>query len=948
MIVAYNVYDADTGQKLNEQPVPIDQDFDWSGRASGTQYRVYTTNIDAAGWESEPSSVQEIVTPAFTPDSEMADEDKAVIDQILDDAMAAGAGPGLVWLITGPKGTYMGARGSAGKRPITTDDHFRIGSATKPFVGMAVLRAVDQGLISLEDTLDQFDTDQYKLSDIPNASKIKIRHMMMMRSGIYNEQKSLNMLIGLALAPRSEFNEKAHYNVIKAGASMFEPGTDFHYTNGNYVLLGLVLQAVTGRNVRDIVIEDIFTPLGLTETFWPATSNMPEPYASGFGGGITGDPTFIHPSYAYAAGCIVSTITDLHKWCAACRDGALLSPEMHDIWMTTFCPIPMQTGYGAPSQVGYGLAMYDYAQWKGHAGSWPGYECSPMWHPETGAIICIAENSQTVGTDGMVVATFSRMFPQIAEYIVPGSMAAPEYTACTIPADPMVFKPAPANLGYEGVSAPIEGLSGASGSFTAPAGADVFFSVSWDRTASTVPNVTYGGVEMTRLATAYHNNDPSFGGQSLFRAAGAGTGTAQPVVVSVSGGVRVTALGSAFSNVQSVGAPSINFGFDVTHAHSVAAQAGQIALQAFSAGARGGPMSALGSILHGRNRAQRVGVNPLLWLDTAIGSAAVSALSATPNRWASIAVNLTIAVDVEARPTPLALTLNGGAPVIEIDVANKVVAPAGFDLTLDFGTPGDAAIKPPGFPMTLSFGTPEIVTEAAFTAFTEENVTRTNAPVPTGATGAWVTLGGAGGGGGSGRRSNSGYRYGGGGGGGGAYVDRVWVPVELMGSTYSVTLGTGGSGGAKAYSGDGHDGANGGASVFSSGSVVITANGGGHGSRGTSTSSSGARGLGGTATAVGITGVTAALLSGANGGNGGSSPTSGGSKTNGAGAGGKGGGGKLSNDKSISGGSNGTSDGPAGNGGFGSAGGSGTGSDAGDGGDGYNRIEWSNLPNGGE
>ncbi|QGH77843.1 minor tail protein [Mycobacterium phage Kenuha5] len=945
-VVSYNVYDADTDQKLNEQPIPIDQDWDWTGLASGTPYRIYTRTIDQAGNISDPGPVTEETTEQFTPDSEMDPADKAVIDQILDDAMAAGAGPGLVWLITGPKGTYMGARGSAGKRPITTDDHFRIGSATKPFVGMAVLRAVDQGLISLEDTLDQFDTDQYKLSDIPNASKIKIRHMLMMRSGIYDEQKSLNMLIGLALAPRSEFSEKAHYNVIKAGASMFEPGTDFHYTNGNYVLLGLILQAVTGRNVRDIVIEDIFEPLGLTETSWPATSNMPEPYASGFGGGITGDPTFIHPSYAYAAGCIVSTITDLHKWCAACRDGALLSPEMHSIWMSTFCPIPMQTGYGAPAQVGYGLGMYDYAQRKGHAGSWPGYECSPMWHPETGAIICIAENSQTVGTDGMVVSTFSRMFPQIAEHIVPGSMAAPEYTACTVPADPMVFKPAPANLGYAGVSSPIEGLSGATGSFTAPVGADVFFSVSWDRTSSTVPTVTYGGVEMTRLATAYHNNDPSFGGQALFRAAGAGTGTAQPVVVSVSGGVRVTAAGSAFLNVKSVEAPSVNFGLGVTHAHSVAAQSGQIALQAFSAGARGGPMSALGVLLRGRNRFQRVGVNPLLWLNTAIGAVEVSALSASPNRWASIAVNLTIAVDVDAKPLPGTVTVSGGQPQVLIDVANKVLTPSPAALHVSGGRPGGSALTPAGAVLSVAGGQPGIEVKAAFEPFVEENVNRTNAPVPVGTTGAWVTLGGAGGGGGSGRRSNSGYRYGGGGGGGGAYVDRVWVPVELMGSTYSTTRGLGGPGGARASSSsDGRDGTPGGASTFSSGSVSLSAGGGQAGKKGTNSSGSGDGGSGGAAI---ISGVSATGYTGGNGGNGGSSPTSGQSRSNGAGAGGGGAGGLRSNDNSFNSASAGTSSGPAGNGGNGSRGSINTGgTDAGDGGDGYNRIEWSNLPNGG-
>ncbi|QDF19908.1 minor tail protein [Mycobacterium phage ThetaBob] len=937
-VVSYNVYDADTDQKLNEQPIPIDQDWDWTGRASGTPYRIYTRTIDQAGNISDPGPVTEETTEQFTPDSEMDPADKAVIDQIFTDAMAAGAGPGLIWYISGPKGTYIGARGSAGKRPITVDDHFRIGSATKPFVAVAVLRCVDQGLLSLEDTIDQFDTDQYKLSDIPNASKIKVRHLLMMRSGVFDEQKDLGMLLRLVLFPTMEFNEQAHFNIAKGNPPMFEVGTDFHYTNANYVLLGLIVQAVTGRNIRNVVIEDMFEPLGLTETSWPNTSEMPAPYATGHGGGAGGDPTVIHPSYAYAAGCIVSTIHDLHKWVEALRDRVLLSPETHAVWMSTFCPIGMQPDFGAPPQVGYGLGMYDFGEWKGHAGSWPGYECSPTWHPESGAIVCIAENSQTTGTDKMTVSTFSRMFPQIAEFMLPGSMAAKEYTSCSVAADPRAFPMAPASLGYGGVSEALAGSGAVSKPFTAAAGADVFAFVNWDRQGS-IPVVKYGGVDMTRIAVAYHNNDAQYGGQALYRLAGAGTGVSKTLAVS-GASTWITGFGVSFGPVSGVSSPSVNFGMGTVHSHSVAAQPSSITLQAFS-GAYGS--SQLGTVSGGRNRARFVGVSPQLVVNTAFQTGVVSALSPTANRWSSIAVDIQIAQDVDLKPLPRVLPVTGGQPQVLIDVANKVLAPSPAALHVSGGRPGGEALTPAGAVVSVTGGQPAIEVKAAFEPFTEENVNRTNAPVPVGTTGAWVRLGGAGGGGGSGRRSNSGYRYGGGGGGGGAYID-VWVPVELMGSTYSVTLGTGGAGGAKAYSGDGRDGADGGASTFTSGGVSLTANGGQGGKKGTSSSSSGARGLGGTAV---ITGITATGFSGGNGGNGGSSPTNGQSRTNGAGRGGGGGGGKLSNDNTISGGSAGTSDGPAGKGGSGSSGGSGDGFNGGTGTDGYNRIEWSNLPNGG-
>ncbi|ARM70615.1 minor tail protein [Mycobacterium phage Kingsley] len=945
MIVSYNVYDADTNLKINELPVPIDQDFDWTGRSSGTPYRVYTRTIDQAGNISDPGPVTEVSTDAFTAESEMDPADKAVVDQIIADAMAAGAGPGVIWKITSPKGHYMGSMGwrdYAKSRPISVDDHFRTGSATKPYVAAAVLRCVDQGLLSLEDTLDQFDTPKYKFSDVDRANKIKVKHLLMMRSGIFDEQKDLNMLLRLVLFPGMEFNEDAHFTIAKGHPLMFEPGTDFYYTNANYVMAGLVAQAVSGRNIRDIVIEDIFEPLGLTETSWPNTPKMPEPYAPGFGGGgqaATANTTGIHPSYAWAAGCIVTTINDMHKWVEAMRDNKILSPETYDVWMNTYCPIPMGSSF-APKQVGYGLGMYDYGDWKGHAGSWPGYECSPMWHPETGAVICIAENSQTAGNDGAGVATWSRMFPEIAKHLVPGSMPEKEYVACSVPADPRVFGVAPANLGYGGVSAAITGSGAASVQFTAKPGEDVFAFVNWDRQGA-IPVVKYGGVDMTRIATAYHNNDAQYGGQALYRLAGAGTGVAKTLAVS-GGTTWITGYGVSFGLVNEVSTASINHGMGTVHSHSVSNPRG-ITLQAFSA-AYGS--SDLGLPSNARRRAHFRGISPMLSVNTTIKTGDVSALSATVNRWSSIAVNLVIAQDVEAKPLPGVLKVAGGQPALVVDVANKVITPTKASLSISGGRPGGEALFPAGAALAVTGGTPTVEVKAAFEPFVEENVNRTNAPVPEGTTGAWVTLGGAGGGGGSGRRSNSGYRYGGGGGGGGAYVDRVFVPVELMGDTYTVTRGLGGAGGARAAgTSGGNNGTPGGSTVFSSGSVSLTASGGAAGVRGTSSSASGGGGAGGTTS---ISGVSATGYTGGKGGNGGSNPTSGQSRTDGSGAGGRGAGGLLSNDNSISSGSNGTSSGPAGNGGGGAAGSTiAGGSNAGSGGDGYNKIEWSNLPNGG-
>ncbi|MGV0785103.1 glycine-rich domain-containing protein [Mycolicibacterium sp. XJ775] len=259
--------------------------------------------------------------------------------------------------------------------------------------------------------------------------------------------------------------------------------------------------------------------------------------------------------------------------------------------------------------------------------------------------------------------------------------------------------------------------------------------------------------------------------------------------------------------------------------------------------------------------------------------------------------------------------------------------------------------------------------ERKFEAFSEENVNRTNQPVPDGVAGCWVTLGGGSGGGGGGQK-NTPAAYGGGGGGGGAKIFRTWIPVSLLGSTYSVTRGTFGLPGTGGTTGNGGTGGSGGASTFTSGSVSMSA-GGGAGGTGGSTSATVPGGAGGTASVSGTTATTAA---GTAGGGGGSSTSAGVNNTAGGGAGGGGGGsssgsaspgkggdstaaagtaaaaanqtganpaagGGGGNSAGIAAGRNGGNGCGAGGGG-GGAGGTSFGADGGDGGRGYTLIEW--------
>lgn len=174
----------------------------------------------------------------------------------------------------------------------------------------------------------------------------------------------------------------------------------------------------------------------------------------------------------------------------------------------------------------------------------------------------------------------------------------------------------------------------------------------------------------------------------------------------------------------------------------------------------------------------------------------------------------------------------------------------------------------------------------SFTPFNEENVTRTNEPIPVGCAGVWVTATGGGGGGGGGDRAST-NNNGGGGGGGGGRVYRVFCPVASLGPTYSTTIGAAGVRG----SGAGISptvGTAGGASIFTSGSVSLSAGGGGGGGSNNSTPG----GAGGTCSVSGVSATTANGTAGGAGSAGGLGSDAADNTSGGAGGGGGGGGGK--------------------------------------------------------
>lgn len=427
-IVGYNFYL--NGVKVNQ--TLEDAAFTFKGLSSDTQYNLTATALDSAGRESAPSPVLPASTLRNGQSGEpMSAVDSMIIDDIVRGNMAANGQHGVCIGITSPKGFYTKSYGTSdGTNALTTDMHFRVGSITKTFTCFAVLMQVDRGKLSLDDTLDQY------VSGIANGNQITIRDMLMMRSGIVNDQSNNQLKMQLLFNPTGAWSTDNTLAYIRSAGSSFEPGSQYEYTNSNYILMGYVLNAITGRTPRDIILNDIVTPLGLKETTWPTDAAIPPPFSHGYwnnplrsipiiGMFFSDDITNLNPELFGASGALTSTVGDMIKWGVELRDGSLLSDESHELLLKTF---PYQYTSSDPKSVnypptyGYGLGFLQVGSWFGHDGSVPGFDSCLMFEPHTGSVITVWENAQTVG-----LVAISEIWADIANYLFPGSTLYPGY-----------------------------------------------------------------------------------------------------------------------------------------------------------------------------------------------------------------------------------------------------------------------------------------------------------------------------------------------------------------------------------------------------------------------------------------------------------------------------------------------------------------------------------------
>jgi len=274
----------------------------------------------------------------------------AELDALVAEYMARGLTPGIAVGVRIGDARWVRAYGAADAEtgaPLTIASSFYIGSLTKQMTAAAILRLVEEGRLSLEQTVDSI------LDDVPEAwAGITIHHLLTHTAGI-KSYGSLPYDLGEGALP-----SRALVGFIAAVDPVYAPGEGYLYSSADYAILGYAIERRSGLPFGGFLDLHLFRPLGMSDSgFW--VDDRPEDLVVGHSVYVDGAATFI-PSVNVSAGlgaaCVHSTVDDLLTWQEGLVCGRVVSPASY-VLMTTPATIDPPDGPVETINYGYGLEL---------------------------------------------------------------------------------------------------------------------------------------------------------------------------------------------------------------------------------------------------------------------------------------------------------------------------------------------------------------------------------------------------------------------------------------------------------------------------------------------------------------------------------------------------------------------------------------------------------------
>ncbi|MGK4002625.1 serine hydrolase domain-containing protein [Sorangium sp. So ce1036] len=313
----------------------------------------------------------------------------AELQRALDAAVAVQRLPGAAAAVTLGGCGWRGASGVAdaeAKVAMQPDDLFRVGSITKTFIATLALMLRAEGRLSLDDAVSAY------VGGVPRGEQISVRQILNHTSGVFDFTESDDFWSAALAEPTRAWAPEEILEIAASHPPYFEPGQGFAYSNTNYIIAGLLLEAPSGGPVGELLRTRILDPAELTHTYLDGAEAALPGLVHGHGriqGRLIDTTSAVDPSAAGTAGALVSTAGDLTRFYRKVLDGNLLgAAELEE--MTTRVDAPL----GAVSGYGLGLSRREsrLGSQLGHDGGIWGFTSSSYYAIDSDASVTLLVN----------------------------------------------------------------------------------------------------------------------------------------------------------------------------------------------------------------------------------------------------------------------------------------------------------------------------------------------------------------------------------------------------------------------------------------------------------------------------------------------------------------------------------------------------------------------------
>jgi D-alanyl-D-alanine carboxypeptidase len=277
------------------------------------------------------------------------------------------------------------------KTPASIKTKYRIGSISKMFTAVMIFQLIEEGKLSLITPLATW------YPQLPNANKITISEMLDHRSGLHNFTND-TLYLSYMTKPQSE---AAMIGIMEKQKPDFEPDTKADYSNTNFVLLGYIIEKITGKSYAEELKNRITSKIGLTDTYYGGKANTAnnEAYSYSYQSQWTQQPE-TDMSIPGGAGALVSTPTDLVKFIEALFGGNLISPKSLEQMKAM--------------RDKFGMAMFEIPFYEkrayGHNGGIDGFSSMLGYFPEDKLAVAYISNGVVYSTNDVMIAVLSIYF----------------------------------------------------------------------------------------------------------------------------------------------------------------------------------------------------------------------------------------------------------------------------------------------------------------------------------------------------------------------------------------------------------------------------------------------------------------------------------------------------------------------------------------------------------